>query len=476
MYIQKYSLLAVLLYVLLTSCTSENKTDGWTQLFNGKDLFGWEANENPGSFKVVDSMIVANGLRSHLLYVGDGKKPVNFRNFELSMDVMTHHLANSGLYFHTAYQKEGWLEQGYEVQINTSHRGAGGYKEVKKGGSLYGVRNLYKAFTKDSIWYNMNLRVEGKHVQIKINDRLVVDYVEPANASGGNKKVLSSGTFALQGHDPESTVYFKNIRLKVLPETSNESAAVAVSDVASRILDYQANHFAFIDQHVHTVGSFNADSAIQSFYKTGINLGFVVDVEKLEKGKENETLMQHVKRYGHLPVFLGIFRNNLHPLEGVSSATTSQFDYVIGDITRFKNSKGTDVDILKNKNIGDKAAFMDAYVNAIATGLDKGDINIWATATLLPESLSAEYDQLWTPERMTKVIDAAKRNNVAIEVYNPKKIPSMAFLKLAKEKGCLFTTGGLFRENKMSEPDYFYEVIDQCKLDYKDIYIPGNPN
>jgi len=28
---------------------------------------------------------------------------------------------------------------------------------------------------------------------------------------------LSSGTFALQGHDPESTVYFRNIRVKPLP-------------------------------------------------------------------------------------------------------------------------------------------------------------------------------------------------------------------------------------------------------------------
>jgi hypothetical protein len=52
----------------------------------------------------------------------------------------------------------------------------------------------------------------------------------------------------------------------------------------------------------------------------------------------------------------------------------------------------------------------------------------------------------------------------------------MSFLKLAKESGCLFTNGGLFRENRMMEPLYFYDVIEQCKLDYKDVYIPGNPN
>ena len=148
-------------------------------------------------------------------------------------------------------------------------------------------------------------------------------------------------------------IYLKNIKLKILPEISDDAAAVAVNDVASKMLDYQADHFAFIDQHIHTGGSFNIDSAMQSFYNTGINLGLVVDVDKIEKGKANETLAQHVVKYSHLPVFLGIFRNNLQLLEGVTPATTSQFDYVIGDITRFKNSRGMEADVLKNENIED---------------------------------------------------------------------------------------------------------------------------
>lgn len=472
--------LIILITFLIVSCGQQEKEkeNEWITLFNGKDLSGWEANENQGSFKVVDSMIVANGLRSHLFYVGDGKDSVNFKNFELSADVKTHHLANSGIYFHTAHQKEGWLEQGYEVQVNGTHKGAGDYKEVKKGGSLYGVRNLYKAFIPDSVWYNLNLRVEGKRIQIRLNDQLVVDYTEPANISGQpGKKGLSSGTFALQGHDLESTVFFKNIKVRILPDTPAASNAVAVTNTApDRILDYQANHFAFIDQHIHTGGAFSIDSAMQSFYQTGINLGLVVDAANLEKGKENDALLDHLKKYSHLPVFLGIFHNNLQAPGNVPETTTKQFDYAIGDITIFKNTKGQDVDILRDENIGDKEAFMNAYVKAITEGLDKGGIDIWATATLLPESLAGEYDKLWTTDRMTKVIDAAKRNNTAIEVNNKLRIPSIAFLKLAKEKGCLFSTGGLFQENQMAEPDYVYDVIDQCKLTYKDIYIPGNSN
>src|SRR5688572_17478056 len=356
MNIKSYVLLFLASSVLLTSCQQEKQqveSDAWIELFNGKDLSGWKANENPESFKVVDGMIVANGLRSHLFYLGDGKDSASFKNFELSMDIMTYPLANSGIYFHTGHQKEGWLNRGYEVQVNSTHRGAGDYKEVKKGGSLYGIRNLYKAYTKDSAWYNFNIRVQGKRVEIKINDQLVVDYTEPAIPSRQqSKKVFSSGTFALQGHDPESTVLFKNIKVRVLNDEP-DTTSVAANDVAPRILDYQANHIAFIDHHIHTGGDFNIDSAMQGFYQTGINLGLVVDVANLEKGKEETTLSEHVKKYNNLPVFLGVFRNNLQVLEGVSPATTQQFDYVIGDVTGFKIRKGQNVDILKNENIGD---------------------------------------------------------------------------------------------------------------------------
>jgi hypothetical protein len=44
-----------------------------------------------------------------------------------------------------------------------------------------------------------------------------VDYTEPENAQrpkGMEQRLISSGTFALQAHDPKSKVYFKNIKVK----------------------------------------------------------------------------------------------------------------------------------------------------------------------------------------------------------------------------------------------------------------------
>ncbi|MEL0120486.1 MAG: family 16 glycoside hydrolase, partial [Opitutae bacterium] len=42
--------------------------EGWTNLFNGKDLTGWTASENKKSCKVQDGKIVLFGPRSHLFY------------------------------------------------------------------------------------------------------------------------------------------------------------------------------------------------------------------------------------------------------------------------------------------------------------------------------------------------------------------------------------------------------------------------
>ncbi|MBC7570061.1 MAG: DUF1080 domain-containing protein, partial [Spirosoma sp.] len=48
--------------------------------------------------------------------------------------------------------------------------------------------------------------------------KIINEYTEPdsVSQSAGGKK-LSSGTIALQGHDPKSIVYFKDIMIRPLP-------------------------------------------------------------------------------------------------------------------------------------------------------------------------------------------------------------------------------------------------------------------
>lgn len=195
-----------------SSSTAEKQDEGWVSLFDGKSFNGWKINENKETWKIKDGALVCNGQRSHLFYVGDDKP---FVNFELKAEVMTTPGSNAGIYFHTKFQDEGWPSYGYEAQVNITH------KDPKKTGSLYGVVNVSDPPAEDNQWWTQHIIVKGKQITIKINGKTVVDYVEAKEDLETSGKFehrrLGSGTFALQGHDPGSTVYFRNIRVKRLP-------------------------------------------------------------------------------------------------------------------------------------------------------------------------------------------------------------------------------------------------------------------
>jgi hypothetical protein len=65
---------------------------------------------------------------------------------------------------------------------------------------------------KDNEWFDMHIIVQGKKVTVKLNDKIVNEYTEGENGR------LTGGTIALQGHDPESKVMYKEIMIKVLPD------------------------------------------------------------------------------------------------------------------------------------------------------------------------------------------------------------------------------------------------------------------
>lgn len=188
--------------------------EGWIQIFNGKDLSGWKVNEeNPDSVKAKDGMIVIDGPRTHVFYDGPVENH-DFKNFEFKAKVKTTEGSNSGIYFHTKYQAEGWPSAGYEAQVNNSH------SDWRRTGGLYAVSDVRENLVKDGEWFDYYIQVDGKHIIIKINGKTTVDYTEPENpphlAEMPGRK-LGSGTFALQAHDPNSVVYYKDIYVKPLP-------------------------------------------------------------------------------------------------------------------------------------------------------------------------------------------------------------------------------------------------------------------
>ena len=189
--------------------------DGFVELFNGKDLAGWKVGKNADSWRVENGEIVVHGPGpSHLFYDG----PVHnhdWKNFHLKAQVLARPNANSGIYFHTKFQEEGWPSQGFEAQVNNTYK-----PDPKKTGGLYAVKDVMNVSpVEDDKWFSYEIIVEGKHVTIKIDGKTTTDWTEPdppTPPKGMSGRVLQHGTIALQGHDPGSEVHFKSVKIKAL--------------------------------------------------------------------------------------------------------------------------------------------------------------------------------------------------------------------------------------------------------------------
>lgn len=457
-------------------CNGADET-GWTPLFDGKSLQGWKASEHPDSFKVVDGTIVANGARSHLFYVGRHGAKADFKNFEFAAEVLSKPGANSGIFFHTAFQIEGWPQQGFEVQIDNTQPEHDGYLELKKTGSLYGVRNVYKTVVQDNEWFTMHITVRGRHVQVRVNNTLLVDYVEPkdpANDAQHSRRRLSHGTFALQGHDPASCVSFRNLRVKPLPDDLVESVPdVAVDDVYRQIIQLGTENFPVVDFHTHLKGGLTLEETLAHMREIGINAGIAVNGGigfPITNNAGIEAFRQSMKG---APCFIALQCEGREWPTLFSHEAIAKFDYVFTDaMTIPLNGKRTRLWMKDEVNITDKQAFMDTLVSNIVNILDHEPIDIYVNPTYLPDVIAAEYDSLWTPERMKKVVDALARNGVAMEINSRYNIPSAKFIRLAKASHVKFTMGTNNGDRDLGRLEYSLRMVKDCGLTSKDMWMP----
>jgi hypothetical protein len=204
-----FGLIITLGFALCLNATAQ-EGEGFTKLMDGKTFDGWKmADENQGTWKIEEGAFVAHGNRCHLFYEGDGKP---FKNFHLKVEVMTEPNSNGGIYFHTKYQAKDWPRAGFECQVNNTQ------SDWRKTGSLYGLADVGFAAAQDKKWWIQEIIVKGNAVTVKVDGKTVLEYHEPEGAQAGKpfERKLGEGTFALQGHDPNSLIRYRNIQVKRL--------------------------------------------------------------------------------------------------------------------------------------------------------------------------------------------------------------------------------------------------------------------
>lgn len=467
-----------LLASLLVLPAALRADDDWIPLFDGRSLNGWKAVENQNSFRVGDGQIAADGPRAHLFYTGSVRNAL-FKNFELKADVMARPGANSGIYFHTK-PEPGWPQKGFEVQINNTQKGDENYRERRKTGSLYGVRNVFKALVNDNEWFQLHVLVRGKQVQVWLNGTLLVDFVEPdppVTVTDAPGRVLDRGTFALQCHDPNSKVFFRNILVKPLaddlPTASDERPVV--DDVYRELLRLNAGNYPVVDYHVHLKGGLTLEDALRESRRLGIQYGIAVNCGLGFPVTHDAAAEEFLDTLKGQPVFVAMQGEGREWVKLFSRATIAKFDYAFTDAMTFTDDSGKRMRLWIDDEVGeikDPERFMEMLVDRILGVLNHEPIDIYVNPTFLPKAIAGDYDRLWTPERMQRVIEAAKKNDVAIEINNTYRIPNPAFIKMAKQAGIKFSFGTNNADRKLGRIEYCLEMVKACGLGWQDIFVP----
>ena len=203
--------------------------DGWVNLFNGKDLEGWEQHSGAAEYRVEDGAVVGKTvLNTGNSFLCTKKK---YGDFILEFEFKVPDGMNSGVQFRSAfYDKETTVEiggkpkkfpadrvHGYQYEIDPSPRAfTGGVYDEARRGWLFDLKNneaARKAF-KQGEWNKARIECKGDSIKTFIND------VPAADLTDGMTK---EGIIALQVHGigkkeeaAGKEIRWRNIRIKEL--------------------------------------------------------------------------------------------------------------------------------------------------------------------------------------------------------------------------------------------------------------------
>lgn len=238
-------------------------------------------------------------------------------------------------------------------------------------------------------------------------------------------------------------------------------------------------NFKITDLHVHLKGKLTIDDAAAKSLAENIDYGIAVNCGigfPIHNDSQIDSVLATFRGYPQF--YVAMQAEGREWVNTFSKESIDKFDYVFTDCMTFTDEKGRRNRIwMKDETwIDDEEQFMDYMVNTLVKILNTEPINIYVNPTFLPEQMAGRYDQFWTAERMDKVIQAAKSNNIAIEINNRYKIPSETFIKRAKAAGIKFTVGTNNADENFSGAAYALEMIQKCGLKESDFWLPVKKN
>lgn len=230
--------------------------------------------------------------------------------------------------------------------------------------------------------------------------------------------------------------------------------------------------FPLIDYHVHLKGDFTYEKAVEHSRQTGIKYGIALNCGKGFPTQTDSAALAWLDSMKGSPFMLAMQAEGREWVNLFSPSVIARFDYVFTDAMTYTDDAGKRVRlwIKEEVSVPDKQKFMDDLVGRIETIMSSEPINIYVNPTFLPECIAADYDRLWTRDRMLRVIRAAVKNGIAIEINNRYRIPSAKFISLAKKNGVKFAFGTNNSDSNMGDLDYCLLIKKKVGLTPGDMF------
>jgi len=234
--------------------------------------------------------------------------------------------------------------------------------------------------------------------------------------------------------------------------------------------------FPLVDFHVHLDNS-TIEKVLELSAERGVKFGIVEHAGTKENVypvvlSNDGELLAYVKMLEGKPVYKGVQAEYNDWVGCFSKGALGQLDFVLTDTMTFPGKDGRRMKLWeKEAEIGDPGVFMDRFVDWHLQ-IISGPVNILANVSWLPTPLSEDYDKWWTEARMAKVIEAAVKRGIAIEISSSFKLPKMPFLKIAKAAGAKFTFGSNGRYPNMGKLEYSIHMAKELGLKRSDVFVP----
>lgn len=399
----------------------------------------------------------------------------DLRNFEFTAKLKTTTGTEGVIVF--AASKTNTDNSGYVIKINNSDYREG---DAQKTGSLSKIRNNFVRTANDDKWFKLVLTVNGNHVKVSVDDKIVSEYTEPIKAVRSNElagRVLSQGNLIIKKTSDAGKLLVGDMTIRPLgDEIKTDTLSVAEPDSLLKVVDLlNEKEFPLIDFHCHLKGGLSMEQACQHARDNGCNYGIAANCGLKFPVTNDATLNAYLDEISKEPVFKAMQCEGREWVTLFTPAAVARFDYIFTDAMTWSDDKGRRLRlwIPEETFVDDEQKFMDMLVGKIEAILGGEPVDIHVNPTYLPATLAADYDRLWTPERMDRVIKALKDNDVALEINARFKIPSIIFIKRAKEAGVKFSLGtNNGSNNDLGRLEYCLKVISEAGLTAGDMFLP----